>query len=141
MRPTSVPILTNKEHTMIATIRHFGLAAAVLAVTVLTTTVRAAETYSVDPVHSSVSFGISHADISNIHGRFNDFSGTFVIDKDDPGKSSFALDIKVESVDTTNAKRDEHLRAPDYFIVSQFPPLSFKSTNVKATDAGYAVTG
>ena len=65
---------------MIATIRRFGLAAAVLAAATLTTAARAAESYSVDPVHSSVSFGISHADISNIHGRFNDFSGTFVID-------------------------------------------------------------
>lgn len=126
---------------MIATIRLFGLAAAVLAVAILTTAVRAAETYSVDPVHSSVSFGISHAGISDIHGRFNDFSGTFVIDKDDPSKSTFALDIKVASVDTNNEKRDEHLKAPDYFNEKQFPLLSFKSTKVKATDAGYDVTG
>ena len=123
---------------MIATIRHFGRAAVVLAAA---TAGQAAESYAVDPVHSSVSFGISHAGISNIHGRFNDFSGTFVIDKDDASKSSFALDIKVESVDTNNAKRDEHLRAPDYFNVKQFPSLTFKSTKVKATDAGYEVTG
>jgi polyisoprenoid-binding protein YceI len=126
---------------MIATIRCFSLAAAVLAAATLTTAVRAAESYSVDPVHSSVSFGISHAGISDIHGRFNDFSGTFMIDKDDPSKSSFALDIKVESVDTNQKQRDEHLRAPDYFNAKQFPLLSFKSTKVKATDAGYEVTG
>jgi polyisoprenoid-binding protein YceI len=126
---------------MITTIRRFGLAAAVLAVAILTTAARAAESYSVDPVHSSVSFGISHLGISNIHGRFNDFSGTFVIDKDDPSKSSFTLDIKVESVDTNEKRRDEHLRAPDYFNAKQFPLLSFKSTKVKATDAGYEVTG
>jgi polyisoprenoid-binding protein YceI len=126
---------------MITTIRHFGLAAAVLAVTTLTTAARAAESYSVDPVHSSVSFGISHAGISDIHGRFNDFSGTFAIEKDDPSKSTFSLDIKVESVDTNQKQRDEHLRAPDYFNAKQFPLLSFKSTKVKATDAGYEVTG
>lgn len=117
----------------------FGLAA--LALAALGATARAAETYTVDPVHSSVSFMISHAGISDIHGRFNEFSGTFVIDKDDPSKSSFALDIKVESVDTNNQKRDEHLRAPDYFNVKQFPSLTFQSTKVKATDAGYEVTG
>ncbi|MBC7856602.1 MAG: YceI family protein [Pirellulaceae bacterium] len=124
---------------MIATFRHFGLAA--LALAALGTTAQAAETYAVDPVHSSVSFGISHAGISDIHGRFNEFSGKFVIDKDDPSKSSFALDIKVASVDTNNAKRDEHLRAPDYFNAKQFPSLTFQSTKVKATDAGYEVTG
>ena len=129
---------------MTTAIKKFSLAAAILAglgTSSLAPAARAAETYAVDPVHSSISFGISHAGISDIHGRFNDFSGTFVIDKDDPSKSSFALDIKVASVDTNNAKRDEHLRAPDYFNAKQFPSLSFKSTKVKATDAGYEVTG
>ncbi len=124
---------------MITKFRQHGLAA--LALAILGMTAQAAETYTVDPVHSSVSFMISHAGISDIHGRFNDYSGTFVINKDDPSKSSFALDIKVESVDTNNAKRDEHLRAPDYFNVKQFPSLTFQSTKVKATDAGYEVTG
>ena len=129
---------------MTTAIKKFSLAAAILAglgTSSLAPAARAAETYAVDPVHSSISFGISHAGISDIHGRFNDFSGKFVIDKDDPSKSTFALDIKVASVDTNNAKRDEHLRAPDYFNAKQFPTLSFKSTKVKATDAGYEVTG
>jgi len=38
-------------------------------------------------------------------------------------------------------KRDEHLRAPDYFNVKQFPTMSFQSTKVKAVDGGYEVTG
>ena len=84
---------------------------------------------------------ISHARISNIHGRFNDFSGKITIDSADPAKSSFALSIPVESIDTNNVKRDEHLRAPDYFNVKQFPTMSFQSTKVKAVDGGYEVTG
>ena len=129
---------------MTTAIKKFSLAAAILAglgTSSLAPAARAAETYAVDPVHSSVSFMISHAGISDIHGRFNEFSGTFVISKDDPSKSTFALDIKVASVDTNNKLRDEHLRAPDYFNAKQFPSLSFKSTKVKATDAGYEVTG
>jgi polyisoprenoid-binding protein YceI len=121
-----------------AAIRQFTLA------TILTTcgaATQAADTYTVDPVHSSISFMISHAGISNIHGRFNDFSGKITIDKDDPAKSSFALSIPVESIDTNNVKRDEHLRAPDYFNVKQFPTLSFQSTKVKAVDGGFEVSG
>jgi polyisoprenoid-binding protein YceI len=68
-------------------------------------------------------------------------SGTITIDKDNPAKSSFALSIPVESIDTNNVKRDEHLRAPDYFNVKQFPTLSFQSTKVKAVDGGFEVTG
>jgi polyisoprenoid-binding protein YceI len=102
---------------------------------------RAADTYAVDPVHSSVSFKILHAGISYIHGRFDDVSGTFVIDKDDPAKSSFALSIKTETVNTNNAKRDEHLRTPDYFNVKQFPTMTFQSTSVKAVPGGYEAAG
>src|SRR5438552_3610450 len=68
--------------------------------------------YSIDPVHSSVSFKVSHLGISEIHGRFGEFSGTFAIDKDDPAKSAFELTIKTDSVDTNNKKRDDHLRGP-----------------------------
>jgi len=102
---------------------------------------RGADTYTVDPVHSSISFMISHVGISNIHGRFNDFSGKITIDRDDPSKSSFALTIPIASIDTNNVKRDEHLRAPDYFNAKQFPTMSFQSTSVKAVDGGYEVTG
>lgn len=129
-------MITNSLHA-----GRLALALLTFAIGTIALAARAADSYSVDPVHSSVSFGISHAGISDIHGRFNDFSGKFVIDKDDPNKSSFTLDIKVESVDTNNAKRDEHLRQPDYFDAKQFPLLSFKSTKVKATDTGYEVTG
>ncbi len=102
---------------------------------------RAADEYTVDPVHSSVSFKISHAGLSWVHGRFNAFSGSFTIDAEDAAKSSFALTIPVESIDTNNAKRDEHLRAPDFFNVKQFPALTFKSTAAKAIKDGYQVTG
>jgi polyisoprenoid-binding protein YceI len=105
------------------------------------TVTRGAETYSVDPVHSSISFMISHMGISNIHGRFNDFSGKFTIDSADPAKSTFTLSIPIASIDTNNVKRDQHLRAPDYFNAKQFPTMSFQSTSVKPVDGGYEVTG
>src|SRR5262245_7633618 len=122
---------------MLKTIRGFSLAAILLA---FGATASSAETYSVDPVHSSVTFMIGHQDISYIHGRFNDYSGTFVIDKD-PAKTSFSLSVKIESVDTGNVKRDDHLRAPDYFNAKQFPEMTFKSTKVKPFDGGYELTG
>jgi polyisoprenoid-binding protein YceI len=102
---------------------------------------RGADTYMVDPVHSSISFMISHVGISNIHGRFNDFSGKFTIDAADPAKSTFTLSIPIASIDTNNVKRDQHLRAPDYFNAKQYPTMSFQSTSVKPIDGGYEVTG
>ena len=101
----------------------------------------AADEYAYDPVHSSVSFKARHLDISWIHGRFNKVEGKFSLDRKDPTKSTFELTIHVDSVDTANAARDEHLRQGDYFDTKQFPTIEFKSTKVKATKDGYKVTG
>lgn len=123
---------------MFSAFQKFGAAAVLVA---FGSAAQAADTFTVDPVHSSISFMIPHQEISYIHGRFNQFSGKFVIDRADPSKSSFLLSIKVESVDTNNAKRDEHLRAPDYFNAKQFPDMTFQSKSVRPIDGGYEVAG
>ena len=105
------------------------------------TALHAADEYAYDCVHSTIGFKARFLDISWIQGRFNDVSGKFVIDRADPAKSSFSLTVKVDSVDTANAARDEHLRQPDYFDAKQFPTIEFRSTKVKGVPGGYEVTG
>jgi polyisoprenoid-binding protein YceI len=105
------------------------------------TPARAADNYTIDPDHSSITFKVEHLGIAWIHGRFNDLSGSFTLDRNNPGKSSFDVTIKVDSLDTNNKKRDEHLRGPDFFNAKQFPVLTFKSTGVKSFGGGYDVTG
>lgn len=103
---------------------------------------RAADTYQVDPVHSFVILKITHFGSSYSYGRFNDIAGAVVFDQADASKSSVNLTIKAESVDTANAKRDEHLKGPDFFNVKEFPTITFKSTKVeKSGDKTYSVTG
>ncbi|MEY2727751.1 MAG: hypothetical protein RLZZ458_3618, partial [Planctomycetota bacterium] len=75
------------------------------------------------------------------HGRFNEVSGKFSIDRSDVARSSFQLTIKADSVDTANPARDEHLRQPDYFDTKQFPTIEFQSKKVKAIEGGFEVTG
>ena len=111
------------------------------AVVGFTRPARAADEYTVDPVHTSVYFKISHFGFAYVFGRFNDVSGNFTIDANDPGRCTFDLKIAAASVDTHNDKRDEHLRSPDFFNVKQFPVISFKSTSVKVVPNGYDVTG
>jgi polyisoprenoid-binding protein YceI len=100
-----------------------------------------AEDYTVDAMHTAVTFKVSHIGLSWTHGRFNDVQGSFSIDPEDAAKCSFNLMIKAESIDTGNTKRDDHLRSPDFFNVKQFPSLSFQSTVIKAIKDGYQVTG
>ncbi len=98
--------------------------------------------YTVDNSHSSVIFRIKHLNVSYCYGRFNEVSGTFLLDDADPGKSSLAFEIKTASLDTNSADRDKHLKSPDFFNVKQFPTSSFKSTSVKAAGTNkFEVTG
>lgn len=85
----------------------------------------------VDAVHSAVLFRIKHMNTSYAWGRFNDIQGTVDLDGKQP-----VVDVKlaVNSIDTANAKRDEHLRGPDYFNAKQFPAISFKSDKIKKID-------
>ncbi len=103
--------------------------------------VSAADDYAIDSMHNGATFKISHAGLSWIYGRFNDVSGSFTLDPDDPGKCAFQVTIKAESIDTGNQKRDDHLRSPDFFNVKQYPEITFKSTDVKPAKDGYQVTG
>jgi polyisoprenoid-binding protein YceI len=100
-----------------------------------------AETYKVDPVHSSAVFRIQHANIGYVWGRFNDPAGTFTLDLADPPKSSFNIELQVANVDTHNDKRDGHLKSPDFFNAKQFPTLTFKSTKIEGSGDVYKVTG
>jgi polyisoprenoid-binding protein YceI len=103
---------------------------------------RAADTYTVDNVHSSVLFRVKHFGAGYIYVRFNDLSGTFAFDDKDPAACSFHMQVKSASVDSNNPKRDAHLKSPDFFNAKEFPRISFKSTQVKLVDAQiYQVTG
>jgi polyisoprenoid-binding protein YceI len=102
----------------------------------------AAESYKVDPVHSSAIFRIKHANTSYFAGRFNAPDGSFVLDEADPSKSSFNIVLSVDKVDTANEKRDAHLKSPDFFNAKQYPTITFKSTAVKKGEgSALQVTG
>ena len=115
----------------------------ILAITLgsLGMAVQAADTFKIDPVESSIVFSVMRYGVSNFYGRFNDVSGTVVLDKADPSKSSVELTIPVESVDTHNEKRDQHLKSPDFFNAKQFPVMTFKSKQVESSGDTYKVTG
>ena len=93
-----------------------------------------AENYKVDSVHSGVGFEIRHL-FTPVKGSFKDFSGTFSFDSKKMENSKVDFKISTKSVDTKNAKRDEHLSSADFFDVAKNPEISFKSKSVKSTGA------
>jgi polyisoprenoid-binding protein YceI len=121
-------------------VRALALLATVLAAAVASPA-RAAETYTVDPVHSSVVFRVKHMNTSYAWGRFNDLGGSFALDQADPAQSKLQFQVKSTSVDTANPKRDQHLRGPDFLNAVQFPTIGFASTGVAKSSDGYEVSG
>lgn len=100
------------------------------------------ESYAIDPVHSIVIVRAKHMGVSNAYVRFNQSSGTIKVDEADPAKSSLEVEVKADSVDSNNPKRDEHLKSPDFLNVKQFPVITFKSTAAKKTgDQEFELTG
>lgn len=89
--------------------------------------------YKIDPAHTSVAFIVNHLGFSNLIGRFNTVSGELSFDKDAVTASTLSVTIDATSVDTNHAKRDEHLRSPDFFNTKEFPTLAFKSTKIEKT--------
>jgi polyisoprenoid-binding protein YceI len=68
-----------------------------------------AGTWSIDTVHSDVSFSVRHMMVSKVKGRFGSFSGT-IITAENPLQSAVTAEIELNSIDTNNAQRDDHIR-------------------------------
>jgi len=109
--------------------RKLILAATVFA---LSTPVVLADSYTIDPEHTYPHFGISHLGFSTMHGRFNKTTGKLEMDV---AKKTGSVEILIDasSIDTGHAKRDQHLKSPDFFNAGEFPDIKFKSTKVTFT--------
>lgn len=102
----------------------------------------ATETYVVDKSHSEASFQVRHLGISNVRGRFDDFSGAIEIDRARPEASSVEFTIQAASVDTSAPDRDKDLRSANFFDVEKYPAITFKSSRIVPRGGDlYDVTG
>jgi polyisoprenoid-binding protein YceI len=101
-----------------------------------------ADTWQIDPAHSSVEFTVRHMMISNVKGQFEKTTGTITTNGSDPASATIDATIDAASVDTRVEKRDAHLKSPDFLDVAKYPTITFKSTKVEAAGAGkFRVTG
>jgi polyisoprenoid-binding protein YceI len=118
------------------------LSAVALGIVLAVSSAFAADTYQVDPAHTTVGFSIAHLVINTVHGRFKDLTGTVVID---PDKSNAVVEakstIQVKSIDTGVAQRDNHLRSPDFFDVEKFPTITFVRKRVENKAGQQTIVG
>jgi polyisoprenoid-binding protein YceI/predicted dinucleotide-binding enzyme len=98
-----------------------------------------AGTWTIDPVHSSISFSVRHLMVSRVRGTLGTFSGEITVSSE--GTPSVSAEIEVSSLDTGNDQRDAHLKSAEFFDVEQHPTATFTSTGVRADGSGYALDG
>ncbi|MFH8381168.1 YceI family protein [Kitasatospora sp. NPDC018058] len=98
--------------------------------------------WAIDTMHSEIGFSVRHAMVTNVKGRFTEYDGKLHLDGATPGNSSADLVIKVASIDTNQAQRDEHLRTGDFFAADAYPEIRFRSTSTELLgDDSYRMAG
>jgi polyisoprenoid-binding protein YceI len=100
-----------------------------------------ADEYKIDKGHSQVGFTAKHLMITNVNGRFTDFSGTITYDAQDVSKSAVSVNIKTASVTTDNTSRDNDLRNSEFLDVAKFPEMTFVSKKVEKRGGQLVLTG
>lgn len=98
--------------------------------------------WNLDTAHSEIQFAVRHLMISKVRGQFETFSGTINLDEATPSNSTIAVEIQVNSVNTRNEQRDQHLKSADFFDAESYPQITFANSKVEQTDEKHArVTG
>ncbi|MVN75997.1 hypothetical protein GO988_06640 [Hymenobacter sp. HMF4947] len=95
-----------------------------------------------DPMHSEVQFKIKHLVISTVTGSFKTFQGSAQTEGDSFENANIEFTLDVDSVDTNQQQRDEHLKAEDFFNAAAFPQIKFTSTSfTKTSGDNYKLVG
>lgn len=103
---------------------------ALLVASIFSSASYAADSYSVDPAHTYTHFSVSHLGFSTMQGRFDQSSGKITLDRA-ARNGSVEITIEAASLNTGYAKRDDHLKSPDFFNVAEHPKIIFKSNSIK----------
>ena len=88
-----------------------------------------AGTWVVDKPHTNVKFSVAHLVISDVDGNFKSFDGTMESSKPDFSDAKITFTADVNSINTDNEMRDNHLKSDDFFNAAKYPQIKFVSTS------------
>jgi len=98
--------------------------------------------WTLDPVHSEITFKVKHLMISTVTGQFRNFNVVAETEGSDFSKpGNINVEIDVNSIDTNNEQRNGHLKSPDFFDAAKYSQVLFKSTKYEANGEGAKLHG
>ena len=100
-----------------------------------------ADTYDIDPAHTTFGFAVKHMVVSTVKGNFTEFKGEFSFDPANPGEAKASAIIQTKSINTGVEKRDGHLKSPDFFDAAKYPEIKFESSSFEKSGDGYVIKG
>ena len=98
--------------------------------------------WRIDRSHSQANFSVRHNVVSTVRGQLGPISGR--IDYDGKDIQSIAVDVTIDvtAINTGNSGRDKDLRSENFFDVTKFPNMTFKSKRVEpGTNGKFKLVG
>lgn len=89
--------------------------------------------WGIDSIHSEITFKVKHLVISTVTGKFTDFDASAETENDNFEDANIRFEASVNSIDTGNEDRDNHLKSDDFFNAEEHPKMIFESTQFKRT--------
>jgi polyisoprenoid-binding protein YceI len=90
-------------------------------------------TWKVDKAHTRVGFAVKQMGVATVRGEFREFDGALEIGEDLADTRAYGQ-VDAASVDTNQARRDEHLRSPHFLSAESHPELTFRSQAIEPVD-------
>ncbi len=85
--------------------------------------------WNIDTAHSEIAFKVKHMMISTVTGHFEDFNASVESENDNFIDANFNFNAEINSINTKNKDRDNHLKSDDFFNAETYPEMSFTSTS------------
>lgn len=90
--------------------------------------------WSLDKAHSDLGFKIKHLMITNVKGQFQHFDVKIETSGNDFSTANVFVSVEMNSINTNNEQRDQHLRTSDFFEAEKYSQMTFQSTEIKVLD-------